>query len=167
MKPTTVLAAAFVAFSATPTLAAMSDQEFIDKAVIGGKYELESSRFALTAAPDARVKAFANRMITDHIEIDARLKAIAREDRIRVPSILDDQHHGMLLKLQSTQLEESSGAAQRAYITQQAEAHKTTVALFEQYAREGTNPRLKHYAQAYLPTLREHHRAAAYLSGSR
>ena len=66
MKRFTVLTAAFLAVSAAPAFAAMSDQEFVTKAAISGKYEFQSAMFASTAAPDSRVKAFAQRMVVDH-----------------------------------------------------------------------------------------------------
>lgn len=158
MKRITVLAAAFLAVSAAPGFAAMSDQEFVTKAAIGGKYEFQSSLFALTASPDARVKAFANRMVIDHTDLNARLNAIAERERLSVPYALDATHDDMLKKLEAAELQ-SDGHAQQLYVTQQKKAHDETLALFERYVAEGKNVRLRDFAQAALPVLREHGRA--------
>lgn len=157
MKRFTVLTAALLAVSAAPAFAAMSDQEFVAKAAISGRYEFQSGLFATTASPDSRVKAFAKRMVTDHTDLNARLNAIAQRENLAVPYALDTAHDDMIHKLEAAELQ-SDGHAQQLYVTQQKTAHDATVALFERYAAEGTNVRLKSFAEAALPVLREHRR---------
>jgi putative membrane protein len=56
----TAIAFSFAAMSAD------SAQDFVDKAAMGGMFEVESSKLADTAAQDATVKDFAHMMVSDH-----------------------------------------------------------------------------------------------------
>lgn len=158
MKRFTVLTAAILAVSAAPAFAAMSDQEFVTQAAIGGKYEFQSGLFATTAAPDARVKAYADRTVAERTDLNARLNAIAARESLSVPYALDARHDDMLKKLEAAELQ-SDGHAQQLYVVQQKRVRDETIALYERYVAEGTNVRLKDYAQTALPVLRAQQRA--------
>lgn len=167
MKRLPIVVAALLAASTAPALAAMSDQEFVTAASIGNQYEFAAGEFASTAAPDPRVKAFAKQIAADHADIDAELNVVARLEKLPVPYMMDETHDAMVRKLQSAQLESSAAESQRMFVTQQKEAHDKTVAMYEQYAREGTNIRLKDYALASLPTLRAHQKTINALAAMR
>jgi putative membrane protein len=50
-----------------------------------------------------------------------------------------------------------SGAVfDRTYVTDLVAAHRKSIALFENEVKIGTNGQIKAWAQATLPTLREH-----------
>ncbi len=167
MKRLPIVVAALLATSTAPALAAMSDQEFVTAASIGNQYEFAAGEFASTAAPDPRVKAFASTIAAEHADIDAELNVVARLEKLPVPYMMDETHDAMVRKLQSSQLENPPAESQRLFVTQQKEAHDKTVAMYEQYAREGTNVRLKDYAQASLPKLRAHQKAITALAAMR
>lgn len=166
MKRIPMVVAALLAASTAPALAAMSDQEFVTQAANGGLYEFNSGLFATTSAPDPRVQALAHAIVKDHTDLNARLNVAAERDRLRLPFMMDEKHDAMVLQMQSAQLR-NPGEAQQMFLSQQKTAHDQAIALYERYAQEGTNPRLKHFAEASLPTLREHQKAVYRLSGSR
>ena len=69
MKTRLLLASAATAVAlsfALPSLAADNAQEFVNKAAIGGMFEVDSSKVATTKAQDQHVKDFAQKMIEDH-----------------------------------------------------------------------------------------------------
>ncbi len=158
MKRITVLTAALLAITATPAFAAMSDQEFVTKAGIAGKYAFQSALFATTASPDKRVMSYAQKTVEEKTDLNARLHAIARREKLAMPYALDAEHDDMIHALEAAELK-SDGHAQDLYVTQQKKVRDQTIALYERYIREGTNVRLKDYAAASLSTLKEQDKA--------
>lgn len=142
------LATASFAF---PAVAADSTQNFVDKAAVGGMFEVDSSKLAQDRAKDQQVKNFAERMIADHGAANEKLKKIAIEQKLQVPTQPDAAHKSDLEKLQNT----TTGFDQ-PYVDMQRSAHADAVNLFQSYANDGDNPGLKAFAAETLPTLKMH-----------
>jgi putative membrane protein len=147
----TLAGATAIAF-ALPALAADTAQGFVDKATVGGLFEVESSKLADTAAQDATVKDFAHMMVTDHTVANTKLGAIASEQQLDVPGALDTKHQAILDKLNAAK----GGSFDQAYVQVQRDAHDEAVSLFEDYAQDGDNASLKTFATETLPTLKMH-----------
>lgn len=144
-------AATAVALSVTsPAFAADSAQEFVNKAAVGGMFEVESSKVALGKAHDPAIKDFAQKMIADHGAANAKLVSIAGEQNLQVPTTLDAKH--------KSDLDAISGAdpVDGTYVELQRDAHEEAVSLFESYANDGDNATLKEFAAQTLPTLKMH-----------
>lgn len=167
MKRIPIVVGALLAASTAQAFAAMSDQEFVTAAANGGLYEFNSGLFATTAVPDPRVKALADTIVKDHADINAELNVVAEREKLRVPYMMDNDHDAMVRKLQSTQLDGSATQVQQLFLQQQKQAHDDAVTLFERYADEGTNVRLKDFAATSLPALRAHQKTIYKLTGSR
>ncbi|TIW58488.1 MAG: DUF4142 domain-containing protein, partial [Mesorhizobium sp.] len=71
---------------ALPAFAADDAQTFVNKAAIGGMFEVDSSKIAQDNAKDQQIKDFAKRMITDHGAANAKLQKIAGEQKLQVPA---------------------------------------------------------------------------------
>lgn len=126
---------------------------FLEKVAAGNKFEIESSRLAMTKASDAGVKSFAQQMVTDHTEAGSKFKAALSEAGLKAPPEKTDAKHAAIVeKLKGLQGAEFD----RLYIAAQREAHVETVALFEAYAAGGENARIKKFAAELLPLLRSH-----------
>ncbi|MCA0015722.1 DUF4142 domain-containing protein [Mesorhizobium sp. B292B1B] len=153
MKPRHLLAslAAASMLIAMPALAADSAQDFVDKAAIGGKFEVDSSKIAQDKAQDQSIKNFAQTIIRDHGAANAKLETIAGDQKLKVPTALDAPHQGDLDKLQNAQ-----PPIDPAYVDMQRKAHADAVKLFESYARDGDNAALKTFAQQTVGTLKMH-----------
>ncbi|ADV14525.1 DUF4142 domain-containing protein [Mesorhizobium ciceri] len=136
---------------AVPAFAADSAQAFVDKAAIGGKFEVDSSQIALGKVQDQSIKDFAQMMIRDHGAANAKLATVAGEQKLKVPSALDAQHQGDLDKLKNAQ-----APIDPAYVDMQRKAHADAVKLFETYASGGDNAGLKTFAQQTVDTLKTH-----------
>ena len=157
-----ILAAALLLGAvSSPAFAQMPDQEFVNKAAVGGMFEIQSSRAVLDGgANSAEIERFAQTMIEDHSRANETLKAIAADEDLTVPGDLDEKHSAMLEKIESA---ESMAAT---YAEVQVTAHQETVDLFEQYTSEGGNDALVSFAEETLPTLREHLDMARDLPGA-
>ncbi|TGQ46869.1 DUF4142 domain-containing protein [Mesorhizobium sp. M00.F.Ca.ET.216.01.1.1] len=133
------------------SFAADTPQEFVDKAAVGGMFEVESSKIAQSKATDQRIKDFAQKMIDDHGSANAKLESIAGEQKLRVPTELDTKHKGDLEKLQA-----AKAPLDDTYVEMQRTAHSDAVKLFESYAKDGDNAALKSFAQNTTPKLKMH-----------
>ncbi|QRR05418.1 DUF4142 domain-containing protein [Burkholderia sp. MS455] len=127
------------------------DAEFIDKAAIAGKAEVQASQLALKQAQSPDVRAFAQRMVADHGKANARLNEIAARKGMKpqADQIVDPDVEALRGK--------SGHDFDVAYVAAAGpDAHRKVVALFEREAREGGDAELRAFASAVLPTLRHH-----------
>ncbi len=135
------------------TPASDQDNLFIQQAIMGGRLEVATSRMALKKSNDQGIKDFANEMITDHKDENARLMKLVKKDNLtKPPRGLDAEHKAMADGLKKL----SGGDFDAQYKVIQDKGHSEAVAAFQKEADTGTNPDLKAYAQATLPTLQHH-----------
>ena len=128
-----------------------ADAEFVDKAAMAGKAEVQASQLALKQAQSPAVRAFAQRMVTDHGKANARLNEIAARKGMKpqVEQIQDPDVEALRGK--------SGHDFDVAYVAAVGPAaHRKAVALFEGEARDGRDPQLRAFANTTLPTLRHH-----------
>jgi len=137
--------------AATTTAAA-----FIENAVIGDRYEIESARLALDRSQSPDVRRAAERMIVDHAANTHHLLAALQMNETRgapqPPDALDARRQTMINHLREAP-EESFDAT---YAAQQVMAHEETVALMRSYAGGGDNAQLRSVAQSALPVVERH-----------
>ncbi len=145
------LATATAMAFALPSFAADSAQDFVDKAAIGGMFEVDSSKIALQNAQDKTVKDFAQKMIDDHGAANSKLETIAGAQKLKVPTELDAKQKGDLDTLKN-----SKDPVDASYVEMQRGAHSDAVKLFESYAKDGDNEQLKAFAEETVPTLKMH-----------
>jgi putative membrane protein len=130
-------------------------RSFIQNATIGNGFEIMASRLALQKSRNPEVRDFAQRMINDHSQADQDLRETIMHSRFsmtRMPNNLDAKHRKIL-----SRLERANGYDfDQKYIKAQVDAHKSAVALFANYARNGSNPDIREFARDTLPTLQEH-----------
>jgi putative membrane protein len=135
--------------------------DFVKEAATSDMFEIKSSQLAQERG-NAAEKSFAATMITDHQKTTDDIKAmVARGDlKAQLPTSLDSSHQSKLEKLQSLKGADFSSR----YDADQVSGHKDAVSLFERYAKEGDDPKLKEWANKLLPTLRHHLEMAQNLS---
>lgn len=137
------------------------DQKFVEKAVIGGIFEVQSSQLAEQMATDEQVKQFAGRMIKDHTQANQELLGLTGRKGISPPVQLDEKHAEKLQKLGT-----SAGAEfDKQYVVMQVNAHQQAVDLFTKAAQNCSDPELKAFAGKTLPVLKEHLQLAKELPG--
>jgi putative membrane protein len=141
-----------VAQSPANSKPSLADQKFLKEAASGGVAEIELGRLAASKASSPEVKAFAQHMVDDHGKANEQLKAAVAPQGITLPSEMPSE-----AKKSYEKLSKLSGAEfDRAYIQDMVRDHRKDVKLFEDQAKNGKDPTLKQFAQATLPTLKEH-----------
>ena len=137
------------------------DEHFIHEAAAGGMMEVELGRLAAERAASAEVKAFGQRMVTDHSKANQQLLRIATSKGMTLPRELPAD-----MQRERDRLARMSGAEfERAYMQHMVKDHKKDVAEFEKQAEKGTDLAVRTFAQQTLPTLREHLTLAESLAG--
>ena len=145
---------AVVALFSLPAFGAgtSADSAFAKKAAEGGMAEVACGQLAADKGTDADVKAFGQRMVTDHGKANEDLKAAAMKSGIDLPTAPSQKQQADKAKL-----EKMSGADfDRHYMTMMVKDHEEDVALFKKEAQSGKDENLKQFAQKTLPTLEEH-----------
>jgi putative membrane protein len=133
-----------------------TDTEFIRQAHLGNMAEVALSRLALDqrrgASPE--VRQYAQMMIQEHPQADARLLQLAQRKGVTIPQnqALDAEHQQI-----SERLAQLSGRNfDRAYMRAMLTDHFRTVRLFQQQAQRGQDPDVRAFATQLLPSLQQH-----------
>ncbi|MFL6200843.1 MAG: DUF4142 domain-containing protein [Thermoanaerobaculia bacterium] len=136
------------------------DEKFLHDAAAGGMMEVELGHLAAERAASPDVKAFGQRMVTDHSKANQQLMQIATSKGMSLSTKLPadmQQERDRLARLTGAEFD-------RMYMQHMVEDHKKDVSEFEKQAEKGTDPSLRTFAQQTLPTLREHLTLAESLS---
>ncbi|MDX3930178.1 MAG: DUF4142 domain-containing protein [Shinella sp.] len=130
---------------------------YIPAAANSDMYEIEAGKLAMERASRPEVKAFAQRMITDHEKTAKALRGFVESNpvNIAVPSHMDARRRAMIDNLESSSAQEFD----RAYIGQQAAAHQEALNLHKSYASRGDDKKLAKVAQNTVAIV-EHHAKA-------
>jgi putative membrane protein len=137
---------------AKPAVKTMSDKQFAREAAAGGLAEVKLGQLALDKGNSDVVKAFGQKMVDDHTKANSELQAAAAKPGIALPTGVkpaDKATYDRLSKL-------DGAAFDRAYARDMVQDHVHDVAVFKQEANYGTDPSIKAFASATLPTLVEH-----------
>ena len=130
---------------------AKADRDFMHKAAGAGMYEVEVSRLATERAQNADVKAFAEKMVSDHTAANQELKELAKSRGVELPQKMPDDKRKVIDRLQKSKNFDAD------YVkTVGMKDHKADIALFEKAQRSAKDPDLKKWAGEKLPTLRGH-----------
>jgi putative membrane protein len=127
--------------------------DFVKEAATSDMFEIQSSQIAQERG-NASEKTFAATMIRDHQKTSDDLKSMIVNGDVRaeLPTVLDSSHQSEIDKLKSLKGADFSSR----YDSDQLSGHKDAVSLFERYAKDGDDLKLKDWADKTLPTLRHH-----------
>ncbi|MEP7164333.1 MAG: DUF4142 domain-containing protein [Ferruginibacter sp.] len=135
----------------TGEVAAMQN-DFVNKAAMGGMMEVELGRYAQANAGSQGVKDYGKMLETDHSEANQQLKSIAASKNISVPTDMGEEHN-----MHVKQMESMKGADfDKAYITMMVEDHVKDIEEFKKAAAENSDPDVRKFAADKLPTLQGH-----------
>jgi len=129
-----------------------ADQSFLRKAAEGGIAEVQLGQLAQQQGSSPEVKAFGQRMVTDHQAANEKLQTIAQNMNEQLPISLSKHDQNELTKLQSLQ----GSAFDKEYVKDMRSDHRKDIKEFEHEAEHGTDAQLKQFADGTLPTLKEH-----------
>jgi len=139
--------------AATGGIAVNSDDaKFATNAAEGGMAEVALAKLALQKTTNEKIKNFANMMVTDHSNANDTLMAIAKTKNITLPTAVsaDDQ------KSMDSLSNKSGKAFDKAYVAAMIDGHKQALKLFQDEAKNGTDPDLKAFAAKVAPTVQMH-----------
>lgn len=137
------------------------DKEFVSKAGMAGLAEVQMGNLALQKASSADVKAFAQRMVTDHSKANAELAQFATTKGLALPTELEGDPEKAMEHLTSL----SGADFDKAYMDHMVADHEKAVADFEKASTSTTDADLKAWAGKTLPTLKEHFQLAKDVRG--
>ena len=132
------------------------DKEFVSKAGMAGLAEVQMANLALQKALNADVKAFAQRMVTDHSKVNTELREFATAKGLALPAEVEGEHKNGLDHVSSL----SGPEFDKSYMEHMVADHEKAVALFTTASTGATDPDLKAWAARTLPALQEHLRLA-------
>jgi putative membrane protein len=127
---------------------------FVAAAADGNRFEILSSTLALQRSQSEPLKAFANRMISEHTTAAEKLAQVLKQENLTAPSDQLAAKHKAALEELNGQLDPKAFA--KAYLDAQHKAHVEAVALFKAYAKGGENAALRAFAKELLPNLEAH-----------
>jgi len=130
----------------------VDDKKFVKESALGGLAEVEMGKLATQKASSDAVKQFGQRMVDDHSKANEQLKQAAAKSNIEVPASLDSKHQSRIDKLAKL----SGPEFDKAYLKDQVKDHENDVDKFKDEAQNGSDPNVKQFAMATLPTLQEH-----------
>jgi len=142
------LAAPIAAWSADSN----PDSSFYKNAAEAGIAEVDEGQMAQDKGTNQEVKDFGAKMVKDHGAANDKLKALAAQKNISLPT---STSVGMMANEAKLKVE-SGDTFDRAYIKTQVKAHEMAVRLFAKEANSGQDPDAKAFASDTLPTLRSH-----------
>jgi len=129
-----------------------ADAEFAVAAANGGMAEVAIAKLAQTKTKDAKVKAFADMMVTHHGKANDELMALAKAKNITLPTTVSNDK-----QKEMDGLAKKEGADfNKAYIDAMIDGHKKTIELFEYESTNAKDPDLKVFADKTLPTIKMH-----------
>jgi putative membrane protein len=141
----------------TPALAATGalhsyDKKFAWNAAVGGMEEVQLGQLAVQKASNPDVKSFGQRMVDDHSKANDKLKALASQKGVTLPTTLPAAEKKDVDKLSKL----SGSAFDHEYMSMMVKDHKKDVSEFEKETKQARDSDLKSFAQSTLPTLRDH-----------
>jgi putative membrane protein len=117
-----------------------ADKAFIKDAAKGGMMEVAMGRVAEKNATNGEVKNFGARMVKDHSKANEDLKAIAKEENVEWPA----------------EKEAGKWKSDKEYVDAMVKDHEKDLAAFEKEAKNGSDPKVKSFADKTAKIVREH-----------
>ncbi len=125
--------------------------------------EVAAGKLAAQHGLDPAVKAFGEKMVSDHTAAGDMLKSLAASKQTPLPDAVSAEEQTALGKLEGLNGTEFD----KAYSQLMVKDHVTDISEFEkEVAKKGADADVKAYAEQTLPTLRHHLMLANRLSGA-
>lgn len=136
----------------------LTTPEFVRAAAQSDEFEAQEGRLAQTQSDNAEIKAYGQKMITDHGRTTAELKAAIEKDGMAPPPpvTLTAEQYKMLAALKGLQ----GPAFDAEYVKQAVASHREALGLHEEYDLKGDNPAIKQASMMAVPMIKEHLRLA-------
>ncbi|MBB2202748.1 DUF4142 domain-containing protein [Gluconacetobacter tumulisoli] len=131
---------------------AEADATFVEKASVANTFEIATARLADTRSHNAKVKAFAAQMVSDHSANQDKLGAIATQHGVTLPTDLSTDEEKTVDDLKA----ETGRKFDRDFLAVQVQGHTDALSLFQAEAQNTTDADLKSYATDTATTVQSH-----------
>ncbi len=138
-----------------PPLAAV-DQTFVNAAAASDAFEIQAGQLALTKGHSARVKKYANMMVSAHTQTTQQLTQIAQTHAMTPDPTLPPDEQKMLDTLNKVR----PASFDRDYMRDNVISHRSAIKVYQDEIANGQDPDLKQFATATLPTVQQHYKLA-------
>jgi len=128
------------------------DANFAVKAAAGGMTEIAKSKLAVAQSSNAKIKDFANMMITDHGAAGDKLAAIAKAKSIALPTGPDSTQQNQINDLSK----KTGKDFDKAYVDQMVKDHKMTLDMFKNEEKMVKDTSLKSFVISTIPVVQHH-----------
>ena len=128
------------------------DKTFLMKASQGGMAEIQLGQLASEKGQSAKVKAFGQKMVTDHTALNNNLKPFADKDGVPPPSGLSADDQAELDKLNGL----SGADFDKEYVAYMMKDHKHDQEAFQQEISSTQDAQLKAAVQHGLKVVDQH-----------
>jgi putative membrane protein len=125
-------AAAIALIPATAKAATDDDKQFLATAAQSDVNEIKLSELAQQKATNPAVKAFADKMVTEHTQLSASMKPYAESWGVQPPAGLDDDHQKEYDKLNGL----SGNDFDKEYMDQMVTDHTKALSAFTKEAKD-------------------------------
>lgn len=125
---------------------------FMDRGSMANLAEITTSQLALQKSQNADVRAYAQRMITDHTKAQNDLKARAAKKNVAIADKPGSDQRLMYNKLTTL----AGNAFDMEYLKVQVMGHESTLALVDTYLSIGKDADALAYAKATRPVVAAH-----------
>ena len=129
-----------------------TDATFAKHAAQGGMAEVKMGQLAKDKGSNDSVKMFGQRMVQDHSAANEKLKGVASQESISLPTRLNAQDQATYDRLSKL----SGHAFDHTYAQDMVQDHVKDIAEFKKEAANGTDSAIKGFASDTLPTLQDH-----------
>ena len=129
-----------------------SDKKFIEEVGNGGLAEVQFGQLAEQKAQSPDVKQFGQKMVSDHSKVNDKLKQIASEKSVNLPTALEGSEKREYDKLQKL----SGPKFDQEYMKTMVSDHEKDVKEFQKQAKSAKDSDVKSFADSTLPTLEQH-----------
>lgn len=130
----------------------MEDKAFVKKAAEGGMAEVQLGKLAQQKSSSPDVKAFAQKMVNDHSQLNEQMMPIAQQMGVSSPQEMSKKDKKEMAKLENL----SGQQFDQAYIKYMIKDHKKDLSEFQNTASRTRNSQLKQAAERGAQVIQAH-----------
>lgn len=127
-------------------------RNFVEETASSSMMEVELAQLAQQNAQSQEVKDYAQMIEKDHKQANERLKSIAQQKNITIPTEIKDDHRSEIDDLRDKTGEEFD----KAYMDKMVSAHEDDISKFENMREDVQDPDLQSWIDNTLTSLRQH-----------
>jgi putative membrane protein len=132
------------------------DIGFVHSATLNNIAEIALSQLAFDSSQTPEIKAFAQKMVNEHSQLQGELEALASNMGIPTPDTLETKYTQLMAQLRNLK----DRSFDSVYIHNQLDDHQTAIILYSNAHSLGNNSQIKDFARGVLPRLLEHREEA-------